>query len=287
MADPTITQDDWDAVANERTQGDNPPPPAPPPESTEPKVEAVETPAAPAPQAEEKVDPYANLHPDVRAKLERFDQLAASQTTLVSQLREATGRISSLQSQWDKAKSQLEAKPTEKQVAAAVKDPEKWASLKKDFPEWGEAIAEFVESRSTKGPSFDPAEVEKLVAQRAEATTAELQKKFNEDLVTVAHRNWRNDVKTEDFGAWYRLQPAEVQVLSSSTDPLDAIALMDKYHEYRKKPVEAVQDARKATLAAAVTTKPKAGGTPVKSIEDMTPDELWDHEAKLREKRAA
>lgn len=281
MADPT-PEELWASVTTERETGVK----TDPPETPVPVETQVEAPA----QAVEEVDPYANLHPDVRAKLERFDQLAASLSSLPNQLKEATGRIGKLQSEWDKSRQQAAAEqPNKTQIAEAAKDPDKWASLKKDFPEWGDAISEFVESRMggavPKGAT--PDEIEQLVAQRTESATAEITRKFNEDLVTVAHRNWRTDVKTEDFGAWHRVQPADVQALASSKDPFDAIRMLDLYAEHKKRPVEQIQAGRQNKLAAAVTTKPNSGVVATKSVDDMTLAELWAHEAKLREKRAA
>lgn len=284
MADPT-TEELWASVETERTTGVQTNPPA-----TPDPVQVTETPVDTTPETPNEVDPYANLHPDIRAKLERFDQLAASLSTLPTQLKEATGRVAKLQSEWDKSRQQAAADaPNRTQIAAAAKDPEKWGALKKDFPEWGDAISEFVESRlggvAPKGVSSE--ELEQLVAQRTESVTTELTRKFNEDLVTVAHRNWKADIKTEDFAAWSRVQAPEIQALAGSKDPFDAIRMLDLYAEHKKRPVEQVQANRQAKLAAAVTTKPNSGVVATKSVDDMTPAELWDHEAKQREKRAA
>ncbi len=286
MADQAaITQEDWDAVAQEREQGTTTPPETPEvktEQQTEQQAQSTETSTEAT-----KTDPYEGLHPEIRAKLERFDQMVGLVPDIANQLKATVGRVGKLQSEWEKSRTSG-AQPTQTQVAAAAKDPEKWAALKKDFPEWGDAIAEFVESRTPKGTGIDQEALEQLVAQRTEATTATLQKKFNEDLVTVAHRTWKADVKTEEFGAWYRVQKPEVQALSSSTDPFDAISLMDRYYADKKKPVEKVQETRQKRLEAAVTTKPTpAGSTPMKSIEDMSPQELWDYEAAQRAKRAA
>jgi hypothetical protein len=297
MADEVNLQDEWNAVAKEREQGatnQTPPEPAPPAEGTggQPSsANAGETPAgsqAPAPQ--EPADPYAGLHPDIRARLERFDQVAATHTQLVNGLREATGRIGALQSQLERARqAQASAQPTQAQVTSAAKDPEKWAALKKDFPEWGDAISEYVESRAAglAGKGVSAEDLEQLVAQRTTTVSTELAKKFNENLVTLAHRNWKTEINSPAFGDWVKVQAPAVQQLAQSADPFDAIQMLDLYAEHKKRPAAEVQSDRQRVLAAAVTSKPSGGAATVKSVEDMTPQELWDHEAKQRRARAA
>lgn len=291
MADQAITEADWNAALQERdiTQPETAPPAEQPPETK--ASETAATPAEQTPAAiEEPVDPYAGLHPEVKAKLESFDKLAAQQTQLLNQLSAATGRISAIQSQWDKARAKLE-QPSQTQVAAAAKDPEKWAALKKDFPEWGEAINEFVEARvgslaGGQGPNTE--EIETLVAQRTAAATEALEKKLNEALVTVKHPTWKQEINTPEFAAWFPQQPAEVQALAGSRDGFDAIRLMDLYAEHKATPAKAVREQRQQRQAAAATTV-KSGGnaTATKSIEDMSPAELWEYEASRRAKAAA
>lgn len=289
MADQVITEEDWNAALQEGAE--QPPevieetPPATPEASAEQRE-------APSEGAEEQPDPYANLSPEVRAKLQRFDEIAATQAALVNELKEARGRIGALQSQWDKARQQATAAPSQTQVAAAAKDPEKWESLKKDFPEWGDAISEFVETRlgsltgAAKGPSQE--EIEQLVAQRTEATTAEIEKRFNETLVTVRHPTWKNDVKTDEFGKWFAGQPSELRALANSKDGADAIRVLDLFYADKAKPATVVKDERKHRQAAAAGAhRPAASGVTAKRVEDMSPQELWNYEARRRTQAAA
>ena len=289
MDDQVITQEDWAAVAKEREQ--SPQDVASQEVTPPPEPQQVEQ-APVAPQAEETVDPYANLSPEVQAKLKRLDELSAVMPGLVDELKQAKGRIGALQSQWDKVRQNVEA-PSQKQVAAAAKDPEKWAALKQDFPEWGDAISEFVETKlgsvtgKASGPSAE--EIEQLVSQRTEAATSTLRRQLNETLVSVAHKGWKNDVKTPEFAAWYAAQRPEVQALAGSEDGLDAIQMLDLYTEHRKKPVQAVQDQRQQRLAAAAVTPTKQATTNVvtKTFEDMSPAEQWEYIARERAKAAA
>lgn len=290
MADEANLQSEWDSVQAEREGSQtNPPPETPPAQVDENKPKPTE-----APQTEAKpVDPYEGLHPDVRAKLERFDQLATSQSQLLNELREAKGRIGALQSEWAKSQRVAQAQqPTQAQIAAAAKDPEEWEALKKDFPEWGTAIAKFVDARlgahagGQNGPTAE--QIEQLVAQRTENATTAVVKQLNESLVTMKHPNWRIEVNTPEFANWARVQSPEVQALANSSNGFDAIRMLDLYAETKARPVAAVKEDRRQKLAAAASTaKQGTAAVVTKSFEDMSPQEQWDYLARERDKAAA
>ena len=284
MADQALDQAlaDWNAVAEEREA---------PPEKT-PELIAEEVAQAPAGESQEQklVDPYEGLHPDVRARLERFDQMAASQQQLVNELKEAKGRIGALQSEFAKARqAQPAEQPTQKQIAAAQVDPDKWAALKQDFPEWGEGITAYVEARLGQlgGAGLTSEQIEQIVSQRTEATNAQLEKKFNEALVSVKHKDWRKDVNTPEFANWFQVQTPEVQALASSKDGFDAIDMLDRFHADKVKPVADVKQERQNKLAAAVTAKPGAAAKVTKTFDDMSLAEQWEYMARERERSPA
>ena len=280
MSDQSIAQADWDAVNVERTNENQAP--GTPPQIVELASEAI----APESRAEQS-DPYAGLSPDVRAKLARFDEMAVAQLQLVTELKETKGRVGALQSEFAKSRQALPAgeAPSQRQIAAAVKDPEKWSSLKNDFPEWGEGIAEFVESRigSITGQGLTADQVEQAVAARTDALAVDFQKA----LVELKYETWENEVKTPEFNAWYSAQRPETQALASSTKGKDALKMLDLFYEAKKKPVADVQQTRQNKLAAAVTVKP---GAPVqtKTFDDMSPSEQWNYlaEERARKQRA-
>jgi hypothetical protein len=279
MADQGITQADWDAVTQQREDPTTPPVETPP----EP-IQAEAAPVAPTEEVKPQ-DPYEGLHPDVRARLERFDQLEANMPQLINELKSAQGRVKALQSEWDKAKAGTA--PSQNQIAAAAKDSEKWAALKQDFPEWGEGISEYVDSRlgQLAGSGLSAEQIEQMVADRANANTAALEKKFNEALVSVKHKNWKQDVKTPEFAAWFQAQDAQTKALADSTDGFDAIEMLDRFQADKAKPVAAVKQDRQRKLEQAVTSASKPGTAPVaKSFEDMTPEEQWNYLAQNRDK---
>lgn len=290
MADPTVKQEDWDSVAAEREQGT-----APPAAQDTPKEDP---PQDPAPQAQEsspepnavEADPYANLSPEVQAKLKRFDDMAAVMPSLVNELRETKGRVGALQSQWAKSQQTPAEKPTETQVKHAVKDPEKWEALKKDFPEWGEAISEFVSARTgssaaASGPSAE--EIQRMVASGTGEAISLLKQSFEKKLVEVVHPGWSDEVKTPEFGTWMAAQPTEVHTLFASDDGLDAIRALNLYKSHKAAAKRAAPDNRQQRLAAAAET-PRGNTQPIqaKSFEELTPEERWNYLAREREKNA-
>lgn len=284
MADPTISQNDWDAVTQERegAQTDPPPQTAPPVQA---EANTEQQPAPPA-QGEKKDDPYAGLHPEVQAKLQQFDQLALSVPQMVNELREARGRIGALQSEWAKAK-QASDQPSAAQIAGAAKDPEKWAALKNDFPEWGDGISEFVEARLAQftGKGMSAEQIEQVVAQRTGEISAALEKQFNERLVATLHRGWKDEVKTPEFNQWFSAQDAATQALAKSDDPMDAIELLDAFKVHKSKPVANVRQERQQRLEQAVTSTKPGTAPAAKSFDQMSPEEQWQYLAQQREKR--
>lgn len=285
MADPTA-QDEWNAVAAERDTGTTPAAAAvetAPVETAAPTPEVVETaPETPA-------DPYAAFDPATQAKLRSFDALASSFPQFERTLKETAGRVSSLQSDFARSRQAQPAgeAPSSKQVAAAVKDPEKWSSLKKDFPEWGEGIEAFVDARvgALSGSGMTAEQLEQAIATGVEGRTAEIAQGFQRDLIATRYRNWDSIVKTPEFEQWFAAQPPEVKQLAASTRGVDAIDMLDQFHAAKKAP--AVRQTRQQTLAAAVTTKTgHAQPTTTKSFAELAPKDQWNEVARERAARA-
>jgi len=267
-----IDQNEWDTLASERED----------PNATKPPAQEAPPEQTVAEEAKPEVDPYEGLHPEVQAKLKQFDQLAATLPDLVTGLKEAKGRIGALQSEWSKAKSA--PGPSQTQITAAARDPEKWASLKEDFPEWGEGITEYVEARigQLTGAGLSAEQIEQMVAARAGEQTAQVERLFSERLIEFKHAGWKQTVNSPEFGEWLAAQPESTKALANSTDPMDAISMLDGFAAHKAKPVAAVQQDRKQRLQQAVTTT-KAGQAPVtKSFEQMSPAEQWEYLASQR-----
>jgi len=62
--------------------------------------------------------------------------------------------------------------------------------------------------------------------------------------------------------------------------------MLDMFNNVRARPASEIKQERGARLAAAATTRP--GQTPPpKTLDDLSPEELWNYEAKKREEQKA
>ena len=250
----------------------------------------TQTPAAPA----EAEDPYAGLSPVVRAQLEKIAQIEQANVTLQHSLKTAEGRVSAMQREMDlakKAKAQVGGDaPSDSQLQKAAGSLEKWEKLKADFPDWAEGMEELVASRFSGTSSNQPAvnldEVANVILEQTQATRQEMARQLEMAKVELKYENWTEDVKTDDFKAWMQVQADDVKALAESDRAKDATKLLDLYYGSKAKPVTSIKEERNARLQAAVTQKGLSAPAP-KSVDDMTPEELWAYEARQIEKRGS
>lgn len=237
-------------------------------------------------------DPYAGLHPTIRAKLEAQDLLA-------ERLRKAEGHIGGLSSENKRINTELAAAkaaaaavkqaPSQTQVAKAQISTEKWDQLKTDFPEWADALEERLGSNAQPDIEGMRNQIrEELTPQLTQDISAKLKAEIATEtegrLVNIAHRGWKDTVKTPDFQTWYGQQPQHVQALGASPTAEDAITLLDHYRaQTANKPNAAtIKASRQQRMQEAATlAKGNASMTPVKSTDDMSPEEYWAHLARL------
>lgn len=262
---------------------------APQDEGSAPQEEIQETPAAPEPQ-----DPYAGLPDAARQKLAQVDELIQANAQLLQHVRSAEGRVAAMQREFQQARqaaTQVSAQdaPSQGQMAAAAKNPEKWEQLKEDFPEWASAMEEYVAAKigavQQRG-GLTPEVVEGYVQQQVAQTREEMTRLVEEARLEGKYENWRDTVKTPEFAAWYSVQSPETKALAGSPRARDAIAMLDLYEKARVRPASEVRQERNQRLAAAATTRP--GQTPPpKTLDDMSAEELWNYEARRRDKERA
>nr|BDD47851.1 hypothetical protein 24 [Burkholderiaceae bacterium] len=247
--------------------------------------------------AEEKVasDPFEGLPDAVKQKLAKIDELEKSNQTLLHHIKTAEGRVSALQREQDIARrvqeqvaKQNNEAPTQKEIAKAEKDPEKWARLKEDFPEWAEGLEEYVSTRlggmQQPQQTIDAKQIEGYVNNQINASRTEMTRRIEEATLDGRHPSWRDDVKSQDFNNWLTNQPNEVRVLADSQAAKDAIRMMDLFYESKKTPATDIKQSRSQKLVKAANPSRKGQTPPPKSLDDMTPQELWNYEARQREK---
>lgn len=286
----------WDEEAAKLDAGDEP---APEPEAAAPEEPPQEEPAPAKVQApEQPSDPLAGLPPDVvKAKLAQIDQLAQANAQLMQHVRSAEGRVAAMQREMQAARAAQQSvapqdAPSKQQMSAAAKTPEKWEQLKKDFPDWADAMEEFVSSKLSSQPQqpaqpqVDPRQIAWYVQQQVAQTRAEMGRRLEEARVESKYENWRDTVNTTEFAQWFAVQPPEVKALADSPVARDALRMLDLFSATKARSASDIKQERGARLAAAATTRP--GQTPPpKTMDEMSLEEIWEAEARKRERTRA
>lgn len=239
-------------------------------------------------------DPLASLPEAVRAKLAQIDQLAEANAQLLHHVKTAEGRVAAMQREFQQARTAQQTvspqdAPSQGQIVTAAKNPEKWEQLKQDFPEWAGAMEEYVASQLGSVQSrqgVDPNQIAAYVQQEVDRTKAEMSRAIEEARIDGKYENWKDTVNTLEFTQWFTVQSPETRALADSTSARDAIRMLDLFHDTKKRSASDIKQERGARLAAAATTRP--GQTPPpKTLDDMSPEELWNYEAAKREKTKA
>ena len=280
----------WNEEASKLDAGDNTPAP-------ELQASVPETPPQdnPEPQAvaatqEAPVDPLAGLPEEVKIALSKITQLEQANAQLLHHVKTTEGRVAAMQreaQQGRQAATSVDAAPSQGQMAAAAKNPEKWEQLKQDFPEWAGAMEEYVGAKlSGMQAGVQATDIVDYVQRQLVSERESMKAAIEEARVEGKYENWRDTVATQDFAAWFALQPAEIKNLADSPAAKDALRMLDLFHTAKAKPASEIRQERGARLAAAATTRP--GQTPPpKTLDDMSPEELWNYEAKKREETLA
>lgn len=288
----------WQQVAKERQDGAAPANEPPQPGDTQQQVQQQV--AAPTPDA-------VDLR--IQELLVNQQQNAQMLGEMTQQLKTAVGRIGSLQSELAHVKNERAAaavvQPTQAQVQAAVQEPEKWKALKESFPDWAEAIEEFIKVNrpaataapvattpaATAAPAADPSQqpqqqpkVEDLVAQVRSGVEQEM-KQREEMRVDSVHPNWRATINTPLFMQWHAAQAPEVRALGGSDRSDDAIQMLNLFKQSVSSPSN-VQDVRRQVLNSAVNqpgnASPRAQSLPEADHKSLA--QLWKEEVEARKK---
>jgi hypothetical protein len=128
-----------------------------------------------------------------------------------------------------------------------------------------------------------PEQVQGYVQQQVAQTRAEMGRLREEARIEGKYENWRDTVNTTEFAQWFTVQSPDTQALANSAAARDAIKMLDLYEQAKTRSAGDIKQERGARLAAAATTR--TGQTPPpKTLGDMSPAELWNYEAKKRER---
>jgi hypothetical protein len=237
-------------------------------------------------------DPLAGLPEPVRQALARITELESANTQLLHHVKTAEGRVAAMQREFQQARQAQQTvapddAPSQGQMSAAARNPEKWEQLKQDFPEWASAMEEYVGAKlSNVQGGVQALQVADYVQEQLATVKADMRVAIEEARVEGKYDDWRTTVATPEFSQWFALQPAEVRSLADSTAGKDAIKMLDLFSTAKAKPASEIRQERGARLAAAATSRP--GQTPPpKTLDDLSPEELWNYEANKREAQLA
>ena len=246
----------------------------------------------PVPEPEQPEDPLAGLSPTVRAKLAQIDELAQANAQLLHHVKTTEGRVAAMQREAEQARQAAaqvapQDAPSQGAIVNAAKNPEKWEQLKQDFPEWAGAMEEYVASKiggqQPQQQLLTPEQVTQYVQQQVAQTKAEMGRLMEEARIEGKYSDWRDTVNTTEFAQWFAVQSPDTRALADSSAAKDAIRMLDLYQTAKSVSATDIKQERGARLAAAATTR--TGQTPPpKTLGDMSPEELWNFEAKKRER---
>lgn len=258
------------------------------------KTEAVE-PEKKAPVVETPPDPLTELRQELQGIKGTLSTFGAF-TKEFKDHKAAYGRIAASLQRLEAAKEAakaVETAPTQAQIDAAAKDPEKWEALKKDFEEWTQATEDYVKQKLAAEraetlkqiPKVDVDGIKKEVGESVTGTMADAVAKARAEAVKEARQlvvidqkypTWEEDVHvyaqdgkvslTPEFSAWMDAQAPEVKALAHSNLARDALKMLDLYYEHKK--ADAKKETNKQRLAAAVTPQQASSGGPT-----VLPDE--------------
>jgi hypothetical protein len=281
----------WDEVANSRAAPEQVTPPAP----------AID--AAPATEEPQLPDPLPDEAPPDEAKPvdevvvdPALAEIRDSIARLADRQRNMEGHIGGLKTHQQQlyaelkaastARSRVDNAPTQQEVDLAISSPAEWEELKRDYPEWANATEKLLDSRLSTvkaPPAFTAEQVEEIVAARLAEERTLFSHQSIENSISAQFPGWKEEVRSEAFGKWLMTQPPDIQALERSDVIDDAIRLLRAY-DSAKRTTDPLIRARQQKLDAA-TALPKGQVAPkTKTLDDMTPEELWDHLANQREK---
>jgi len=212
--------------------------------------------------------------PSYQELLDRVAGLESMLSQADRRLKNAEGHIGGLNAHIRKVQEEVKTKgasaPTAAEVSAARADPEAMAALKRDYPEFAEAMGAALDARLAELEARIPQQVSPQIPENI-VTQDDLRQWQNRMYVEAKHEGWEDRVKTPEFAGWLFRQPREVQMLAESDDPRDAVRLLD-LHRDATKPRNKSND---QLSSAAALPSGRGGRVTTKSIDDMTPEEYW------------
>ncbi len=223
-----------------------------------------------------------------QALLDKIAGLESMLGQVTNRLRNAEGHIGGLNSQVKQqlqAAQQVTAKggdaPTAGEIRAAQQSPEAMSNLKRDYPEFAEAMESALNERLSALEQRLAAVPQH--AQQPAVSYEEIARLRSEMAVEVRHPGWQDRVQTPEFVGWLQRQPREVQMLAASESPQDAVRLLDLHSQAASSATS--QRTQRLSAAAAIPSGRSGSTARAKPVEDMTPEEYWAYLDQLDRKK--
>lgn len=244
---------------------------------------------APANTADAPKDGEEEAQPSEQALMDKIAGLESMLGQVTQRLRNAEGHIGGLGSQLKQqvqAAQQVTAKggeaPTAGEIRAAQASPEKMDALKRDYPEFADAMESALNERLSALEQRLAAQPQQ--AQQPAVSHDEIARLRSEMAVEIRHPGWQDRVQTPEFVGWLQRQPREVQMLAASDSPQDAVRLLDLHGEATSSITS--QRTQRLASAAAIPSGRSGSNTRAKAVEDMTPQEYWAYLDQLDKQKA-
>jgi hypothetical protein len=244
---------------------------------------------APAEQADATPVSEAPAPSSEQALMDKISGLESMLGQVTQRLRNAEGHIGGLGSQLKQqvqAAQQVTAKggeaPSAGEIRAAQANPEKMDALKRDYPEFAEAMESALNERLSAMEQRIAAQPQQV--QQPSVGVEEIARLRSEMAVEIRHPGWQDRVQTPEFVGWLQRQPREVQMLAASDSPQDAVRLLDLHGEATTSATS--QRTQRLASAAAIPSGRSGANTRAKAVEDMTPQEYWAYLDQLDKQKA-
>jgi hypothetical protein len=161
--------------------------------------------------------------------------------------------------------------PNADQIRQAQSNPEAMANLKRDYPEFADAM----ESALKQQMQEQEQRIQALLQnQKGGVSHEEIAQMRSELAVEAKHPGWQDRVQTPEFMGWLQRQQPEVQMLAASESPRDAIRLLDLHNDATNS-VSSQNKTQRLSSAAAIPSGRSGSSIRTKAVEDMTPQEYW------------
>lgn len=239
---------------------------------------------ADAPKGGEEAAPTAE-----QALLDKISGLETMLGQVTTRLRHAEGHIGGLNSQLKQqlqTAQQVAAKggdaPTAGEIRAAQQSPEAMTNLKRDYPEFADAMESALNERLSVLEQRLAAQAQPTLQQPG-VTPGEINRLRSEMAVEIRHPGWQDRVQTPEFVGWLQRQPREVQMLAASESPQDAVRLLDLHTQAATSATS--QRTQRLSAAAAIPSGRSGSTARAKAVEDMSPEEYWRYLDELDRKK--